>query len=232
MKTDSILDKICALKSEELECEKRTIGFGELYSMAMDSPARAPFAAALKRGADGTPAVIAELKKASPSAGLIRADFRPGELAKSLAGAGAAALSVLTEKNFFMGSAENLKIAADSVSIPILRKDFIFDKYQICQAKVWGASAVLLIAAMLSRAEFEELFGLSGRQVPFPQKPYELSDLPVVDVEEAEQRTPLGQIPAVVVYQGVYSLYDVVLHQRGASEECENQQTGVFEHGF
>ena len=108
-----------------------------------------------------TPAVIAELKKASPSAGLIRADFRPGELAKSLAGAGAAALSVLTEKNFFMGSAENLKIAADSVSIPILRKDFIFDKYQICQAKVWGASAVLLIAAMLSRAEFEELFGFA-----------------------------------------------------------------------
>ena len=155
MKTDSILDKICALKSEELESEKRTIGFGELYSMAMDSPARAPFAAALKRSSDGTPAVIAELKKASPSAGLIRADFRPGELAKS------AALSVLTEKNFFMGSAENLKRAADSVSRPILRKDFIFDKYQICQAKVWGASAVLLIAAMLSRAEFEELFGFA-----------------------------------------------------------------------
>ena len=161
MKTDSILDKICAQKFEELESEKRTIGFGELYSMAMDSPARAPFAAALKRSTDGTPAVIAELKKASPSAGLIRADFRPGELAKSLAGAGAAALSVLTEKNFFMGSAENLKIAADAVSIPILRKDFIFDKYQICQAKVWGASAVLLIAAMLSRAEFEELFGFA-----------------------------------------------------------------------
>lgn len=60
-----------------------------------------------------------------------------------------------------MGSAENLKIAADAVSIPILRKDFIFDKYQICQAKVWGASAVLLIAAMLSRAEFEELFGFA-----------------------------------------------------------------------
>lgn len=161
MKTDSILDKICAQKFEELESEKRTIGFGELYSMAMDSPARAPFAAALKKSSDGTPAVIAELKKASPSAGLIRADFRPGELAKSLAGAGAAALSVLTEKNFFMGSAENLKIAADAVSIPLLRKDFIFDKYQICQAKVWGASAVLLIAAMLSRAEFEELFGFA-----------------------------------------------------------------------
>lgn len=78
MKTDSILDKICALKSEELESEKRTIGFGELYSMAMDSPARAPFAAALKRSSDGTPAVIAELKKASPSAGLIRADFQIG----------------------------------------------------------------------------------------------------------------------------------------------------------
>ena len=92
--------------------------------------------------------------------------------------------------------------------------------------------ALAYAALCLVSEEFEELFGLPGRQVPFPQKPYELSDLPVVDVEEAEQRTPLGQIPAVVVYQGVYSLYDVVLHQRGASEECENQQTGVFEHGF
>ena len=112
MKTDSILDKICAQKSEELESEKRTIAFGELYSMAMDSRARAPFAAALKRSADGTPAVIAELKKASPSAGLIRADFRPGELAKSLAGAGAAALSVLTEirrKIFLWGRRKILK---------------------------------------------------------------------------------------------------------------------------
>ena len=81
----------------------------------------------------------------------------PRALGESLAESGAAALSVLTERNFFLGSPANLEIAARSVEIPLLRKDFIFDKYQICQAKVWGASAVLLIAAMLGREELAEL---------------------------------------------------------------------------
>jgi len=159
MKT--ILDDICALKRVELESEKAAESFDSLYSRAKDTPHRASFAAAMRRAADGTPALIAELKKASPSAGLIRADFEPQTLARALADGGASALSVLTERNFFKGSPENLKIAARTVSIPLLRKDFVFDEYQICQAKVWGASAVLLIAAMLTKLQFSQLLGFA-----------------------------------------------------------------------
>ena len=97
------------------------------------------------------PGVIAELKKASPSKGLIRPDFRPLELARELEDAGAAALSVLTEPNFFLGSPEYLKNAAAAVRIPCLRKDFIFDDYQLREAREFGASAVLLIAALLDQ---------------------------------------------------------------------------------
>lgn len=161
MKTGSILDEICAKKALELAAEKRVEDFASIYERAKETQARASFIAALKKSSDATPAVIAELKKASPSSGLIRANFAPADLARSLSESGAAALSVLTEKNFFLGSDENLRIAAATVSIPLLRKDFIFDKYQICQAKVWGASAVLLIAAMLSQREFEDLLGFA-----------------------------------------------------------------------
>ena len=97
------------------------------------------------------PGVIAELKKASPSRGLIRPDFRPVELAHELEAAGAAALSVLTEPNYFLGSTEYLKSVAAEVSIPCLRKEFIFDEYQIREARECGAAAVLLIAALLDQ---------------------------------------------------------------------------------
>ena len=97
------------------------------------------------------PGVIAEVKKASPSKGLIRADFRPVELALELEGAGAAALSVLTEPNYFLGSLDYLKNVAAAVKIPCLRKDFVFDDYQLREAREAGASAVLLIAAMLDQ---------------------------------------------------------------------------------
>ena len=100
---------------------------------------------------DAMPGVIAEVKKASPSKGLIRADFRPVELALELEGAGAAALSVLTEPNYFLGSLDYLKNVAAAVKIPCLRKDFVFDDYQLREAREAGASAVLLIAAMLDR---------------------------------------------------------------------------------
>ena len=108
------------------------------------SPVPRPFRA-------GFPGVIAELKKASPSKGLIRADFRPVELARELQAAGAAALSVLTEPNYFLGSTEILKQVTAQVTTPCLRKDFIFDEYQIREAREYGASAVLLIAALLDQ---------------------------------------------------------------------------------
>ncbi len=103
------------------------------------------------------PAVIAELKKASPSKGLIRADFHPTLLAKELQSAGAAALSVLTEENFFQGSLENLRLASSATKLPCLRKDFIVDESQILEARANCADAILLIVAALSQEELVKL---------------------------------------------------------------------------
>jgi indole-3-glycerol phosphate synthase len=105
-------------------------------------------------------AVIAELKKASPSKGLIRAEFHPAELARELETAGAAALSVLTDEEFFQGSLENLRTASAAVKIPCLRKDFIVDEFQLVEARANSADAVLLIVAALAKKEFKTL--LSG----------------------------------------------------------------------
>jgi len=102
-------------------------------------------------------AVIAELKRASPSKGLIRADFRPGELARELEAAGATALSVLTDEEFFQGSLGNLREASGTVSIPCLRKDFIVDEFQLLEARANSADAVLLIVAALSQAQLVRL---------------------------------------------------------------------------
>lgn len=114
------------------------------------------FANALSRNAFN---VIAELKKASPSKGLIREEFLPLELAKELENAGAAALSVLTEQFYFKGALEYLKTVAEEIEIPILRKDFIFDEFQIKEAAAFGADAVLLIAAALPEDTFKRLLG-------------------------------------------------------------------------
>jgi indole-3-glycerol phosphate synthase len=119
---------------------------------------RPSFAAALRPRVGQVARVIAELKRASPSRGLIRAEFHPRELAMELAGAGAAALSVLTEPHFFQGSPEALRSAALAVSIPLLRKDFIVSEVQLSEAIEWGASAVLLIAAALTPAEYSRLY--------------------------------------------------------------------------
>ena len=103
------------------------------------------------------PAIIAELKKASPSKGLIRADFPVATLAKDLANAGAAALSVLTDERYFQGSLHNLELASEAASLPCLRKDFIVDEFQLLEAKANGADAVLLILSALDDSEFSRL---------------------------------------------------------------------------
>jgi indole-3-glycerol phosphate synthase len=117
----------------------------------------------LERSKDGI-AVIAELKKASPSKGLIRADFHPVELAKDLEAAGAAALSVLTDEEFFQGSLENLRKASAAVKIPCLRKDFIVDEFQLLEARANSADAVLLIVAALSSDELNKLGAAARRR--------------------------------------------------------------------
>jgi indole-3-glycerol phosphate synthase len=115
------------------------------------------FRRALLEKSNSGVAVIAELKKASPSKGLIRGEFRVKELARQLEAAGAAALSVLTDEDFFQGSLENLRLASESVKIPCLRKDFIVDEFQLLEARANSADAVLLIVAALSNAELNRL---------------------------------------------------------------------------
>jgi len=115
------------------------------------------FRAALARKGEAGVAIIAELKKASPSKGLIRQEFRVQELARELEGAGAACISVLTDEEFFQGSLENLRAASDSVKIPCLRKDFIVDEFQLLEARASSADAVLLIVAALTPAELDLL---------------------------------------------------------------------------
>jgi indole-3-glycerol phosphate synthase len=115
------------------------------------------FRRALETKGRSSIAIIAELKKASPSRGLIRADFDPTALAQELELAGAAALSVLTDEEFFQGSLENLRLASASTRLPCLRKDFIVDEFQLLEARAYGADAVLLIVAALSAAELSAL---------------------------------------------------------------------------
>jgi indole-3-glycerol phosphate synthase len=116
------------------------------------------FEAALRKAAASRPAVIAELKKASPSRGLIRPDFEPISLARSLETAGATALSVLTDEEFFQGSLDNLSRASVAVRIPCLRKDFILDPFQILEARAAGADAILLIVAALADKDLKSLY--------------------------------------------------------------------------
>jgi indole-3-glycerol phosphate synthase len=115
------------------------------------------FRNALVRMAKSGPAIIAELKKASPSKGLIRADFPVAELARELQHGGAAALSVLTDEQFFQGSLRNLQVASDATQLPCLRKDFIIDEFQVLQARAYGADALLLIVAALKPKELSQL---------------------------------------------------------------------------
>lgn len=143
---DNILDTIVAKLRPAVEERKRLHPIDEFTT---PPPARSLRSA--------MPGVIAEVKKASPSKGLIRADFRPVELALELEEAGAAALSVLTEPNYFLGSLDYLKNVAAKVNIPCLRKDFVFDDYQLREAREAGASAVLLIAAMLDQKTLVKL---------------------------------------------------------------------------
>src|SRR5208337_1323798 len=121
------------------------------------------FRRALETASKNGAAVIAELKKASPSRGLIRANFDPEKLAKELEASGAAALSVLTDAEFFQGSLENLRRASASVKVPCLRKDFIVDEFQIVEARGHGADAILLIVAALSQAELARLAKSAGQ---------------------------------------------------------------------
>ncbi|OGB01747.1 MAG: indole-3-glycerol-phosphate synthase, partial [Burkholderiales bacterium RIFCSPHIGHO2_12_FULL_61_11] len=157
-----ILNKIIAIKREEIA---DAVSRKPLAAMRADAESRVltrDFVGALRaKIAAGQPAVIAEIKKASPSKGVLRDDFIPADIAQSYAEYGAACLSVLTDKQFFQGSIDHLKQARASCSLPVLRKDFMVDAYQIYESRVIGADCILLIAACLDDAQLKALEALA-----------------------------------------------------------------------
>ncbi len=156
-----ILDRILAVKATEVAAAKARVNLAAIRREAEQSAPTRGFEAALRaKIAAGHAAVIAEIKKASPSKGVLRADFEPADIAQSYTEFGAACLSVLTDKDFFQGSSDYLRQARASCPLPVLRKDFMVDAYQIYESRVMGADAILLIAASLTdtqMAEFEHI---------------------------------------------------------------------------
>jgi indole-3-glycerol phosphate synthase len=154
-----ILRRIIAHKRQEVAARRYEVPLVQVRAYASDAPAPRNFPAELR---GGKMAIIAEIKRASPSEGAIReGEFDPAAIARQYAGAGAAALSVLTDEKFFAGRLEYLSEAREACEIPLLRKDFIIDEYQLYEARAAGADAVLLIVAALNRAQLRDLLALT-----------------------------------------------------------------------
>ncbi|MDR1075276.1 MAG: indole-3-glycerol phosphate synthase TrpC [Xanthomonadaceae bacterium] len=184
---NDILKAILARKVEEVAERSVSVPMAELRARLADAvPARGFAAAIAERIAVGEPAVIAEVKKASPSKGVIREDFHPSEIALSYELGGAACLSVLTDVDYFQGSDRYLQEARDAGTLPVLRKDFIIDPYQVCEARLLGADCVLLIVAALDDLQLAELSSLA----------MELGMDVLVEVHDLDELERALQVPA------------------------------------
>jgi len=153
-----VLTRILAVKAGELAAARQAVSLAEMERRAHAAAPLRDFVGALRAKLDaGRPAVIAEIKRASPSRGVLRADFDPPAIARSYAANGAACLSVLTDATFFQGAAEHLGAARAACALPVLRKDFVIDPYQVFEARAIGADCILLIVAALADAQLIEL---------------------------------------------------------------------------
>ena len=185
-----ILQAILARKAVEVATRDAALPLRELAARVVDAPPLRGFAAAVgAKIAGGLPAVIAEIKKASPSKGLIRADFDPAAIARSYEHGGAACLSVLTDVDFFQGADAYLQQARAASALPVLRKDFVIDAYQVHEARVLGADCILLIVAALDDAKLAELCGLA----------MDLGMDVLVEVHDIDELERALQVPAALL---------------------------------
>jgi indole-3-glycerol phosphate synthase len=157
----SILTEILATKAAEVADRRGRLGLATARAQAADQPPPRGFAERLRRQASRGPAVIAEIKKASPSAGLIREAFDPAAIARSYEAAGAACLSVLTDEQYFQGADRYLQEARAACALPVLRKDFTIDPWQVYESRILGADCILLIVAALEPDRLQDLHGLA-----------------------------------------------------------------------
>jgi indole-3-glycerol phosphate synthase len=236
-----ILRRILARKAEEITERASRTPLEELKKHLANAPAPRGFLRAIRsRIATGQPAVIAEIKKASPSKGLLRADFRPAGIAQSYERHGATCLSVLTDVDFFQGSDEHLKQARAACALPVLRKDFTMEAYQVYEARVLGADAILLIVAALGDQQMHELAEVAAELgMDVLVEVHDAAELeralalptPLIGINNRDLRTfhtslettldLLGKIPAgrvVVTESGVHAPADVArLRARGVN---------------
>ncbi|MHB8915734.1 MAG: indole-3-glycerol phosphate synthase TrpC [Thiobacillus sp.] len=200
-----ILNRILATKQNEVAAARSRVSLSELKAQARDAEPTRDFVGAIKsRIAANQAAVIAEIKKASPSKGVIRANFDPADIAASYQRGGATCLSVLTDRDYFQGAPEYLQAARTACTLPVLRKDFIIDAYQVYEARAMNADCILLIVAALSATRMQELEALA----------HELGMSVLVESHDADELDAAMQLvtPLMGINNRNLRTFDVSLH--------------------